>query len=422
MRLPKTENATSQFSGLVRPGSYFGKTCCYLDRRELFLLYGRVATMSPAVTLTSSPHSPKSAVARGERPVYGPGPHTAFQGTIMTDRTNVDQDREALDLLIRGFQVSRMIRLVADLGIADKIDEHESRDVQELATACSVLPTPLLRVLRALAAFATFRVGADDHISHSPRSLLLRSDAPSSMRHGARFWAGPGSWQAWGALDVALTGGVPHEAAWHTDRFQYLREHPDEARLFDSFMANFPDQRHAAIAAGYDFSGAALITDVGGGNGEALRQILTRFVTPRGLVFDRPDVIEGIPASSRMDNRIDVQGGSFFDGVPTGAGVYLLVRVLHDWSDEDCVRILRNCHAAMSPEARLLIVEQILEPDPTLGRPTSYLVDMQMMAMFGSARERTQAEFGELLAASGLALLRLIPTSSPVWIVEVAVK
>ena len=113
-----------------------------------------------------------------------------------------------------------------------------------------------------------------------------------------------------------------------------------------------------------------------------------------------------------------MEGGSFFDGVPAGAEVYLLVRVLHDWSDDDCVRILRNCRAAMAPEARLLIVEQILEPDPTLGRKTSYLVDTQMMAMFGSARERTQAEFGEILARAGLSQLRLIPTSSPVWIIE----
>ena len=119
-----------------------------------------------------------------------------------------------------------------------------------------------------------------------------------------------------------------------------------------------------------------------------------------------------------MDGRINAAGGSFFDSVPVGAEVYLLVRVLHDWSDDDAIRILRNCRAAMAPTARLLIVEQILEPDPTLGRKTSYLIDMQMMAMFGSARERTQAEFDDLLAQSGLSQLRLIPTSSPVWIIE----
>ena len=336
----------------------------------------------------------------------------------MMERTDDDENREALDLLMRGFQVSRMIRLVADLDIADKIGEVEDCDLNELAIACAVQSAPLLRVLRTLAAFGIFRVSVDGRISHSPQSLLLRTDVPNSMHHGARFWTGTGSWHAWGSLDVAMTGGVPHQAAWQTSRFQYLREHPEEARQFDLFMANFPDNRHAAVAAAYDFSGVELIADIGGGNGEALRKILARFVKARGLLFDQPDVVDAVPVGSRMDGRINVAGGSFFDSVPAGADVYLLVRVLHDWSDQDGIRILRNCQAAMTSKSRLLIVEQILEPDPTLGRKTSYLIDMQMMAMFGSARERTQAEFGELFAQSGLAQLRLIPTSSPVSIIE----
>ena len=150
-----------------------------------------------------------------------------------------------------------------------------------------------------------------------------------------------------------------------------------------------------------------------------MRRILSRFPGPRGLVFDRDDVIAAIPPDARSGGRIDVLSGSFFDLVPEGADIYLLVRVLHDWSDDDCIRILRNCRTAMTGSARLLIVEQILEPDPTLGRPAGYLIDTQMMAMFGTARERTESEFGELLQTSGLALARVIATTSPVSVVEV---
>lgn len=338
----------------------------------------------------------------------------------MPDAIANTSDREALDLLIRGFQVSRMIRLVADLGVADKISDT-GHDVHELAAACGVNASPLLRVLRALAAFEVFEVSAEGQVRHSPRSLLLRTDTPNSMHHGARFWTAPGSWKAWGELDVALHGGIPHETAWGIGRFQYLREHPEEARQFDSFMANMPGNRHVALASAYDFSAAGLIVDIGGGNGEALRQILTRFPTAHGLVFDRPDVIKAISGGSRLDGRIAAEGGSFFDAVlPRNANVYLLVAVLHDWADEDCIRILRNCRAAMGSHSRLLIVDQLLEPDPRRGRPTSYLVDTQMMAMFGSARERSKSEFDELLAASGLSAHRLIATTSPVWIIEVA--
>jgi hypothetical protein len=81
----------------------------------------------------------------------------------------------------------------------------------------------------------------------------------------------------------------------------YLREHPEEARAFDEMMAHFPDNRHAAVAAAYDFSAAGLIADVGGGNGAMLRHILARFPGVRGLIFDRPDVVAALEADTLLD-------------------------------------------------------------------------------------------------------------------------
>ena len=336
----------------------------------------------------------------------------------MPEAISSDQDYEQLDLLLRGFQVSRILRLVADLEIADKIAPDGVILVADLAAACSVLPKPLLRVLRTLAAFHIFEVSADEQVRHTPRSRLLRTDMPNSLHYAARLWTAPGSWTAWGMLDVAMTGGTPHEAAWNMTRFDYLRSHPYEARIFDAMMGHFPDNRHAAIAAAYDFSASRLIADVGGGNGAALRQILSRFPAPRGLLFDRADVIARLTSEDVMHGRIQAQGGSFFDSVPAGADLYLLIRVLHDWDDQDCRRILAACREAMDAHAVLLLGEEILEPEPARGRATSYLTDMQMMAMFGHARARTQAEFRELLDLSGFALRRVVPTSSAVSIIE----
>ena len=130
------------------------------------------------------------------------------------------------------------------------------------------------------------------------------------------------------------------------------------------------------------------------------------------------DVVAAIPEAARMAGRVATEGGSFLDRVPSGADIYLLVRVLYDWSDADCRRILKHCRAAMERGARLLICEQILEPDPARGNPIVYLIDTQMMAMFGMARERSEAEFRDLLAETGFAFRRLIPTASQVFIVE----
>lgn len=336
----------------------------------------------------------------------------------MADTLTTGGDREQLDLLLRGFQVSRMLRLVADLGVPDKVPAAGQVTVQELAEACAVLAEPLLRVLRALAAVGVFQMTAQGVVTHTARSRLLRTDAPNTMHHAARFWTAPGSWRAWGMLDVAMTGAIPHEAAWGMGRFDYLRQHPDEARVFDAMMASFPDHRHAAIARSYDFSGATVIADIGGGNGETLRHILARFPAARGLLFDREDVIDVLTPEQLMEGRISGETGSFLDRVPSGADVYLLIRVLHDWADEDCVRILRVCRAAMSPDSRLLVGEQILEPDPARARAASYLLDMQMMAMFGRARERSEDEFCNLFQQAGFSLRRVISTGSPMSILE----
>ena len=336
----------------------------------------------------------------------------------MPATTEADSDRTALDLMLRGFQISRMLRLVADLGIADRIEPDGHVSVDALATDCKVQPTQLVRVLRALAAFDVFSVSTEDTVAHTPRSRLLRTDATGSLHHAARFWTAPGSWKAWGELGAALTGGVPHEAAWGMSRFAYLRAHPDEARAYDAMMAAFPDDRHAAIAAAYDFSDVRLVCDVGGGDGAMLRHILAPLPELRGQVFDQKDVVRAIPAERLMNGRIAIAEGNFFDGVPGGADIYMLVRVLHNWSDEDCLRILCACRVAMGPDSLLLIGEELLEPDPSCGHPAAYLIDMQMMAMFGVARARTEAEFSALLAASGLTLRRMIATASSVSILE----
>lgn len=328
------------------------------------------------------------------------------------------EDRAQLDLMIRGFQLSRMIKVAADLALADRIEPEGRHTVASLAEACGVVPGPLHRILRALASFGLFRISAEGVVEHSPRSLLLRSDTPNSLHYAARFWTIPGTWRAWGALDAALTGGIPHHAAWGQSRFDYLREHQDEARIFDSFMAHYPNDRLRAFAAAYDFSRAGLIVDVGGGNGEVLRVILTLHPEPRGLVFDVAHVIAAIPLAMRLGGRIDIEAGSFFERVPEGGDLYLLNWILHDWSDEDCRRILSTCRKAMGPDARLLIGEWLLEPDPANGQPTEYLLDIQMMASFGEARERTESEFRDLLAASGFAVRRVIPTGCPQSLIE----
>ena len=113
--------------------------------------------------------------------------------------------------------------------------------------------------------------------------------------------------------------------------------------------------------------------------------------------------------------RCAAVGGSFFEAVPDGGDVYLLSRVIHDWDDAQATAILRTCRRAMSPAARLLLVERVIAPGNTPD-PTRFS-DLTMLVMLGG-QERTGAEFGALFAAAGLRLTRVLPTASGVSLLE----
>ena len=321
--------------------------------------------------------------------------------------------------LINGFKLSRMLGLVVDLGIANRIPVSQAVSAKSLAVESGVLSDPLLRVFRALASVGIFTMPADNMIGHSRLSALLRTDSSPSLHFAARLFMAPSEWGAWGALDQAMRGATPFEALWGANRFDYLATHAEEGRVFDAVMANSPDDRLSAVAGAYDFSAASLIVDVGGGNGALLHAILTQYPHPRGVVFDRENVVLAILAEERVDNRMEFRAGDFFERAPPAADIYLLSWILHDWADEQCLRILGNCRSGMRPGARLLVIERVLEPDPTKGDVMNYLADIQMMVDHGG-RERTLPEFQMLLTSSGFGTARPIRTASSVWIIESA--
>lgn len=93
----------------------------------------------------------------------------------------------------------------------------------------------------------------------------------------------------------------------------------------------------------------------------------------------------------------------------------MIKRVLHDWDDESCVTILRNCRRAMVPGGRILVIDAVVPPGNEPHQAKA--VDMMLMTAF-PGRERTEAEFADLLAAAGLRMSRVVPTGTVVSVVE----
>jgi hypothetical protein len=158
----------------------------------------------------------------------------------------------------------------------------------------------------------------------------------------------------------------------------------------------------AAVAA---VAGAQRIVDVGGGHGTLLRALLATAPQAQGVVLDLPEVTADAPAAE----RIQFTSGDFLISVPAGGDVYVLCHVLHDWDDQDARRILTVCRHAAPAGSRLLIAETVLAAEP--GPVMPELLDVHMMVMSGG-QERSRAQYGQLLDATGwqLAEVTVLPS------------
>jgi len=197
----------------------------------------------------------------------------------------------------------------------------------------------------------------------------------------------------------------------------YLAEHPERGRIFDAAMNSVHGRESGAVLEAYDLSAYRTIVDVGGGNGANLLEILRRYPSARGILFDLPAVVEGArPASSKngLASRVEFAGGDFFEAVPEGADAYFLRHIVHDWDDVAATRILANCRAAMPPEGRVLVVENVIPP----GNEASFGKWLDLMMLVIGGRERTEEEYRALFAGAGLRLCRVIPTSADVSVRE----
>ena len=121
---------------------------------------------------------------------------------------------------------------------------------------------------------------------------------------------------------------------------------------------------------------------------------------------------------SGVADRCDFVGGDFFEDVPVGADAYLLSAVLHDWGNEQCLQILRNCRRRVPDKGRLLVVDIVLSDEKNVPDTYRNFLDLATLTQGEGGMERTESEFRKLLATAGFSLSRVILTNAPQWIIE----
>jgi DNA-binding transcriptional ArsR family regulator len=313
---------------------------------------------------------------------------------------------------------AQAITAAADLGIADALAKGPLT-AQELAAAIDAEVDTVSRLLRALISRGIFRQRRDGRYDLTPLADTLRSDAEVSLAAMAQFMGLPEHRECWSHLTDAIRTGEAAIPKLHGKAgFDLLADEPLVAEIFNRAMTSMSEFAVASVTAAYDFSRYATIVDVGGGHGRLLAAILVATPQARGILFDLPEVVPGAPAvlaEHHVADRVRVLGGSFFDAVPDGGDVYVLKNVIHDWPDDDPVKILGNVRTAAGAGKHVLLVEFVI---PRHGREfLGKWIDLGMLVL-AAGRERTADEYGRLLDRAGFRMTRVVETASPFSIVE----
>jgi hypothetical protein len=254
---------------------------------------------------------------------------------------------------------------------------------------------------------------------------LLRSDHPEGLAGYARFTAHDITWRPWGQLNYSVKTGMPaFDHVFNASIFDHFARNPEVAAVFDEAMTSVSAMEAQATSDAYDFKGVETLMDVAGGHGLLLATVLRRHKMMRGVLFDLPHVAAGATATftrAGITGRVRIESGDFFRELPPGADAIIMKHIIHDWDDDSATRILQACHRALGRRGKVLIVDAVVP----LSNVAHYgkLLDLEMLVLrhAGASGRRPSSQSCCGVRGAGFGLSRVIPTESPLSIVE-AVK
>lgn len=309
-----------------------------------------------------------------------------------------------------GFALHQIGATISGLGVLDAVADGP-RTADELVEATGAHPRSLRRLL-----YAAVKAGLLHQDGDGYRATPVAAHfGPLSDMHAA-----PAVWRAWEVLEESVrTGRSAFEIANGAPLFDHFHSDDRLAAVFHAAMTAGSDAQYPSIVKHFDFTRFRHVVDVGGGRGTLMAAVLDANAGLRGTVFDTANgVVEtaGVLAEAGVGDRCDIAVGSFFDSVPGGGDVYLLKNILHDWSDEESIHILRTIRQVLPPDGRVVVFTSVLseggddeDPAEALGAAIS---DIEMLVMT-TGRERTLSEYRRLFEGAGLELRATTPLPCP---------
>ncbi|KAL8540048.1 hypothetical protein ACS0TY_001587 [Phlomoides rotata] len=268
-----------------------------------------------------------------------------------------------------GFTPMAVVKCAIELQIADVIESHGgTMSLTDLSSALACSASALSHIMRYLIHRGFFKL-QNQAYNQTPLSRLLMKDNVNSMSMAAflALESSPVMLAPWHRLTSRLLihgAAAPFEAAHGGDVWEYASANPGHSKLINDAMACHARRAVAAIVDHYPqvFEGIASLVDVGGGNGTALGAIVKACPWIKGINFDMPHVVGVAPQCDGIQHV----GGNMFECVPKADAAFLMW-VLHDWSDDECVAILRKCREAIPKETGKVIIAELCCSDSGTG-------------------------------------------------------
>jgi hypothetical protein len=330
----------------------------------------------------------------------------------------IQNDYAKMFQMILGFNVSQIVHTAALYSLAEHLAQGPATPA-EIAEAESINVDATFRLMRACASIGLMTYDGHSKFAATPLLNTLHKDDANSLRGVALLMPAAGHWLPWGHLSNAIKTGEPQAmATLGRSAWEHLASTPAEAAAFTETMKSTSLAFNREAAKLVDTQSIRVAVDIGGASGTLIHSLMKENPALRGVVFDLPHVVPtAIKAAEDLglQDRFSVIAGDFFATAPPPADLFLLKLILHDWNDEACLSILKNCRRTIKPDGRILVAESLIDEIGTPG--FAPMIDMNMLVMLGG-RERNLEEYKALFTAADFRFSSITPTSTPFVLIE----
>lgn len=298
---------------------------------------------------------------------------------------------------------TQTIRAAAELGVFEILPATP----EVLEGKAGLAPAMGARLLRALLELGLVSRDAEGLYRPTERGSILLNAHSHSLAEAAVMW-GQEHYTAWmGITDSLQTGGSSFQRMHGANIFDWMKDRPGERENFHAALSSYACHDYRSLPERIDFTAHRTLLDAGGGKGELMFGLLRACPSLRGVVMDRPEVVESARAPGDVASRCQFVAGDLFAKWPVQTDSVILARVLHDWPDAAALQILRIARAAIEKSGTLYVVEMVLDEVSGNGG----LLDLNMLVMTGGT-ERTEGQFRLMLKEAGFQMQRLVPMGS----------